>query len=536
MDYSNIVRKNIQSLTPYSTARDEAQSGLLVYLDANESPYENGVNRYPDPRQAELKREVSKIKSVPVENIFIGNGSDEAIDLLYRVFCEPSTDNVVAISPTYGMYKVAAQINSVEYREVLLEPDFSPDADKIISATDSNSKIIFLCSPNNPTGNETDNSIIEKIAVTFNGIVVVDEAYIDFSKGEGFLKKLKVFPNIVVLQTLSKAWGMAGLRIGFAFADAKITALLSSVKYPYNIGSDTQERTLKLLCSLPDERIKTIIGERERVAGELRNLSVVEMVYPSEANFLLVKFKDANEIYNRLLKNGIVVRDRSSQPLCDNCLRISIGLASENDRVLKVLKGENCPVTRYVRLNRVTNETNISLDLDIDGSFESKIETGIPFFNHMLDQLSFHSGISVRLNATSDLEVDEHHAVEDVAIILGEALNMALGSKEGIDRYGFVLPMDDSLAEVAIDLGGRAWLNWNVSFQREYIGKFPTEMFRHFFYSLAVSSKSTIYISASGENDHHKAEAVFKAFAKSLKMAVKRDRFNYKLPTTKGML
>jgi len=536
MDYSNIIRKNIQKLAPYSTARDEAQSGLSVYLDANESPYENGVNRYPDPKQRELKGTISKIKSVSPENIFIGNGSDEAIDLLFRVFCEPGTDNVVAISPTYGMYKVAAQINDVEYREVLLEEDFSLISDKILAATDTFSKLIFLCSPNNPTGNMLNSAEIERIASEFKGIVVVDEAYIDFSNEEGFLMRLKEFPNMVILQTLSKAWGMAGLRIGFAFADAAIISLLSNVKYPYNIGSDTQERAQKLLGSLPYERIKTIKSERGRLATELKTIPEVDAIYESEANFLLVKFKNPKEVYDKLVNEGIVVRDRSSQPLCGGCLRISIGLARENDKVLKVLKGESYASTRFVSLTRVTKETNISLDVDIDGSFESKNDTGIPFFDHMLDQLAFHSGISIRLNVMGDLEVDEHHTVEDVAIILGDAINKALGSKEGIGRYGFVLPMDDSLAEVAIDMGGRAWLNWNVSFDNNQIGTFPTEMFRHFFYSLAIAMKSTIYISATGENDHHKAECIFKAFARSLKMAVKKEQFNYKLPTTKGIL
>ncbi len=536
MDYNNIVRKNILSMTPYSTARDEAQSGLSVYLDANESPYENGVNRYPDPRQTELKKAISKIKSVPMENIFIGNGSDEAIDILYRVFCNPGKDNVVAISPTYGMYKVAAQVNDVEYREVLLESDFSLDPDKILGATDAKSKMIFLCSPNNPTGNVIDSSVIEKIALSFNGIVVLDEAYIDFADGKGFLNRLNEFPNLVVLQTLSKAWGMAGLRIGFAFAEERIITLFSAVKYPYNIGSDTQERALKLLKSTPGERIAIIISERRKMAEELSGLTCVEKVFKSDSNFLLVKFKDSKAIYNNLIESGIVVRDRSSQPLCDGCLRLTIGLASENEKVLQVIKGEKVQASRRVALSRTTKETDISIELDIDGSFESKIETGIEFFNHMLDQLAFHSGISLRLTAKGDLGVDEHHTVEDVAIILGEAINIALGGKEGIERYGFVLPMDDSVAQTAIDFGGRAYLNWDVTFSRESIGTFPTEMLRHFFYSLAVSSKSTIYIAAKGENDHHIAESVFKAFAKSMKMAVRKEKFNYKLPTTKGLL
>jgi imidazoleglycerol phosphate dehydratase HisB len=312
--------------------------------------------------------------------------------------------------------------------------------------------------------------------------------------------------------------------------------LLSRVKYPYNIGSDTQERALKLLKTPPSAKINSISQERERMVKELEKINGVEKVYPSSANFLLVKFKDPLKVYQKLINEGIVVRDRSSQPLCEGCLRITIGTAAENDSLLRALRGEEKIQSRYTTLNRVTKETNISLELDIDGSFESKIETGIPFFNHMLDQLAFHSGISIRLFAAGDIEVDEHHTVEDVAIILGEALFIALGSKEGIERYGFVLPMDDCVAQVAVDLGGRAWLNWDVVFERECIGTFPTEMFKHFFYSLSVSSKSTIFISASGENEHHKAEAIFKAFAKALKMAIKKEKFNYKLPSTKGML
>ncbi len=536
MDYSNIVRANIKGLTPYSTARDEASEGFSFYLDANESPFENGVNRYPDPGQRVLKREISRLKSIPVENIFIGNGSDEAIDLLYRVFCEPSEDNVISISPTYGMYKVAAQINNIEFKEILLESDFSLNSDKLLKSVNANTKMIFICSPNNPTGNLINSGEIEKVLTSFDGIVIVDEAYIDFAGENGFLKRIEEFPNLVVLQTLSKAWGMAGLRIGFAFANSQIIALLSRVKYPYNIGSDTQERALKLIKTTPADKIISITLQRERMEEELKKINGVEKVYPSSANFLLVKFKDPLKVYKKLINEGIVVRDRSSQPLCEGCLRISIGTAAENDSLLRALRGEEKIQSRYTTLNRVTKETNISLEMDIDGSFESKIETGIPFFNHMLDQLAFHSGISIRLFAAGDIEVDEHHTVEDVAIILGEALFIALGSKEGIERYGFVLPMDDCVAQVAVDLGGRAWLNWDVVFERECIGTFPTEMFKHFFYSLSISSKSTIFISASGENEHHKAEAIFKAFAKALKMAIKKEKFNYKLPSTKGML
>ena len=538
MELNNIIRDNIKSLKSYSTARDEAEAGFSVYLDANESPFENGVNRYPDPKQSELKKSISSIYGIECEKIFLGNGSDEPIDLIYRIFCEPKRDNVIAISPTYGMYKVAAQINDVEYREVLLEDDFSLNPDKILAAVDSFSKIIFICSPNNPTGNLIDENTIEKIASAFSGLVVVDEAYSDFSGGEGFIKKLAKYPNTVIFRTLSKAWGMAGLRIGLAFADESIIRLFSSVKYPYNIGSETQKIVLKFLKNSPGEKIRQTISERERVAARLSKLEGVEKVYPSSANFLLVKFKESKVVYDKLIKNGIVVRDRSSQPKCKGCLRLTIGLVKENDRLLSVLEGENPEVNsgRSVVVERRSKETSIYLKMDLDGSMDTSIETGIPFFNHMLEQLAFHSGISMRLNVAGDLEVDEHHTIEDTAIVVGEAILKAMGNKEGIARYGFLLPMDDSVAQVAIDLGGRAYLNWDVRFMKDSIGGISSEMFSHFFYSLAIASKSTIYISAKGENDHHIAESIFKAFARSLKMALRREENSYALPTTKGIL
>lgn len=538
MELNNLIRDNIKSLKSYSTARDEAEAGFSVYLDANESPFENGVNRYPDPKQSELKKSISSIYGIECEKIFLGNGSDEPIDLIYRIFCEPKRDNVIAISPTYGMYKVAAQVNDVEYREVLLEDDFSMNPDKILEAVDNNSKIIFICSPNNPTGNLIDDMAIEKVASSFSGLVVVDEAYCDFSGGEGFVKKLAEYPNIVVFRTLSKSWGMAGLRIGLAFADERIIRLFSAVKYPYNIGSETQSIVLKYLKNSPEEKIRQTVSERERVATRISKVEGVENVYPSNANFLLVKFKDSKVVYNKLIENGIVVRDRSSQPKCDGCLRLTIGLVKENNRLLSVLEGGNPDMNkgRTVVVERKTKETTIYLKMDLDGNMDTSIETGIPFFNHMLEQLAFHSGISMRLNVAGDLEIDEHHTIEDTAIVVGEAIMKALGNKEGIARYGFLLPMDDSVAQVAIDLGGRAYLNWDVIFLKDTIGGISSEMFSHFFYSLAIASKSTICISAKGENDHHIAESIFKAFARSLKMALRREANSYGLPSTKGIL
>lgn len=540
MELNKLVRKNIRELNSYSTARDEEGERISIYLDANENPFENGVNRYPDPKQRDLKKIISSIYNVPVKNIFAGNGSDEAIDLLFKVFCEPKSDNVLSISPTYGMYKVAAQINDVEFREILLEDDFSMNPEKMITATDSNTKLIFVCSPNNPTGNVIDENAIIHIANNFDGIVVIDEAYCEFSRKPGFVGKIGSHPNIVVLRTLSKAWGMAGLRIGFAIADERIVSFLSSVKYPYNIGSDTLFLAMKYLNRSPESKIDKIISERERVSAQLKNLSGVEKVFPSDANFILVKFKDSSSIYKKLAENGISVRDRSNQPKCDNCLRLTIGLPEENNKLLIVLSGKNLNQdineTGRAFIERRTKETYVSLKMEFNGNSISSIHTSIPFFNHMLEQLAFHSGVSMTLNVNGDLEVDDHHTIEDSAIVIGEAISKALGERKGISRYGFMLPMDDCIAQAAIDLGGRAFLNWDVNFARDSIGGMSTEMFQHFFYSLAIASKSTIYISAKGDNDHHKAESIFKAFARALKMAVKQDDNNSEIPTTKGLL
>jgi histidinol-phosphate aminotransferase len=538
MEIEKLIRENIRTLLPYSTARDEAEKGYDIYLDANESPFNNTVNRYPDPRQLELKKAVSGIKSIPCGRIFVGNGSDEAIDLLFRVFCEPGTDNAVAISPSYGMYGVAARINNVEFREVMLRNDFSLDPDALLAKSDERTKLIFLCSPNNPSGNLMERGAVEKIAGEFKGLLVIDEAYIDFSGTGSFLSKLEDYPNLVILQTLSKAWGLAGLRVGFAFASEKIISVMTKVKYPYNIGSDTLEKAIGYLKTPIENKVRMIVEERAKLAARLSEFPEVEKVYPSETNFILVRFRDSRKIYEKLISNGIVVRDRSSLPLCEGTLRITVGTPGENDSLLKVLEGEVLAARneRRISLSRQTSETSVILELDLDGGFASRVQTSLPFFDHMLEQLAFHSGISMILKASGDIQRDEHHTVEDCAIVLGEAIDKALGGKVGISRYGFTLPMDESLANVAIDLGGRPYLRWDVRFVSNEVGGINTDMFRHFFYSLAVSSRSTIHISARGENDHHRIEAIFKAYARSLRMALRREGSVYELPSTKGLI
>ena len=340
MNLQNLVRKNILNLKPYSSARDEFKGEASVYLDANENPYNNNVNRYPDPLQWEVKEKISQIKGIAKEKIMLGNGSDEPIDLVFRIFCEPGIDNVVAIDPTYGMYQVAADINNVEYRKVLLDNNFDFNSDNLLQQTDENSKAIFLCSPNNPTGNSLNRNEILKTIENFEGIVVVDEAYIDFSSQVSFLKNLEQYPNLIVLQTFSKAWASAGIRLGMAFASEEIICLFNKVKYPYNVNKLTQNYALNLLSNYQDikDKVAAILEERAKLEQALINLPCVEKVYPTDSNFILVKVNDADKIYNELVNEGIIVRNRSKISLCMNCLRITVGTKEENNELISSLK------------------------------------------------------------------------------------------------------------------------------------------------------------------------------------------------------
>lgn len=336
----NLVRKNIRQLAPYSTARDEYKGALGIFLDANENPNENGYNRYPDPRQTALKQAIGAIKGIDTERIFIGNGSDEAIDLCYRIFCEPRVDNVVTITPTYGMYRVSADINDVEVREVQLNEDFSLPAEQLLAACDEKTKLMFICSPNNPTGNIYPIEQMEMIIENFSGIVVVDEAYIDFASQASLTTLLDKYSNLVVLQTLSKAYGLAALRLGLAFASKGIMEYFAKVKYPYNIGLGNMQQAMQLLQRDVASEVKHIVSERERVSVEIAKMPMVQRVYPSDANFILVKVDDPLKTYNSLVEQQIIVRDRSRVKGCEGCLRVSIGTQAENDRMLAVLAGE----------------------------------------------------------------------------------------------------------------------------------------------------------------------------------------------------
>lgn len=339
-----LVRLNIWKLKPYSSARDEYNGAdASVFLDANENPYNNPNNRYPDPMQRELKSHLSRIKRVSAANIFLGNGSDEAIDLLFRAFCEPRIDNVVAIDPTYGMYQVCADVNDVEYRKVLLDEHFQFSADKLLAAADEHTKLMFLCSPNNPSGNDLCRDEIVKLLQAFDGIVVVDEAYIDFSEARSFLLDLALYPNVVVLQTFSKAWGCAAIRLGMAFASEEIIAIFNKIKYPYNVNLLTQKQALEMVLRPYEvERwVKVLKEERIWLEEAFRALPCTVEVFPSDANFFLARVTDAVDVYCYLVGKGIIVRNRHTVALCGNCLRVTVGTRPENEKLLDALRQYN---------------------------------------------------------------------------------------------------------------------------------------------------------------------------------------------------
>ena len=336
-----LVRKNIWSLAPYSSARDEySGKEAHVFLDANENPYNAPYNRYPDPLQRDVKKLLERIKGVPAENIFLGNGSDEAIDLPYRIFCEPGRDNVVSIVPTYGMYQVCADINDIECRQVLLGDNFQLHADAVLQACDEHTKIIWLCSPNNPTGNSLDRDEMMKVVEGFDGIVIVDEAYIDFAQQLSLRQELPTHPNLIILQTMSKAWGSAAIRLGMAFASKEIIAIYNKVKYPYNVNLLTQQQAMEMLKDPfeVDKTVKIILQERNRLMQAFRELPLCEQIYPTDANFFLARVSDAKRIYDYLVDKGIIVRNRSRIQLCQNCLRITIGTRTENNELLSALR------------------------------------------------------------------------------------------------------------------------------------------------------------------------------------------------------
>lgn len=337
-----LTRENIKKLEAYSSARNEFK-GLVdnvIFLDANENPFENGINRYPDPLQNKVKQKLTEIHKISQEQMLLGNGSDEVLDLIFRAFCEPNIDNIITLPPTYGMYQVLAEVNAIEVKEVLLNKNFQPDVDTILSAVNANTKLLFLCSPNNPTGNSFSEEAVLTLLDKFKGLIVIDEAYIDFSKQQSWLKRLEEFPNLIITQTLSKAYGMAGIRLGICYASKEIISILNRIKPPYNVNQLTQQKAISRLSDLKQIRhqVADILVERERLSDALKDISCVKTIYPSDANFILIKVDDATKRYNQLLEQNIVIRNRSKQHLCENCLRLTIGTPIENKKLIEAFK------------------------------------------------------------------------------------------------------------------------------------------------------------------------------------------------------
>ena len=340
MNLNNLIRKNIKAMKPYSSARDEFKDlkADMVFLDANENPFETTLNRYPDPQQTALKELISKQKELPINQVLLGNGSDEVLDLIVRAFCEPNQDSILTLPPTYGMYGVLAQLNSIENIEVSLSKDFNINVDQVLKQVKPSTKLLFICSPNNPSGNIMDVNAVTRLLKAFDGLVVIDEAYIDFTTIESWMQHLNTFPNLIVTQTLSKAYGLAGIRLGTCYASKEIIAVLNKIKPPYNINSLTQQAAIEALQNNKvSDQVSSILREREKLANALASCFFVKKIYPSDANFILIKVDDANKRYDELLRHGIVIRNRTTQLGCENCLRISLGTPAENKQLLTLL-------------------------------------------------------------------------------------------------------------------------------------------------------------------------------------------------------
>ncbi len=700
----SLLRPDIDELPRYSSSRAEFAGVAEVSLDANENPFPRagGLNRYPNGKYSGLKRTLSDLGGFPKDNLFLGSGSDECIDVLLKATTIPGQGSIIVFPPTYSMYEVQAKVLGLTCIEWKREVDFSIDVDRFISANISGN-LIVICSPNNPTGNTVPPEDIKKLAVAFpRTLIVIDEAYIEFSDKGSLLPLIAEFPNIAIIRTLSKAMGLAGLRVGYLLAAKEIIDACNKVRLPYNLSSVTEKIAQRFLKE--GERIKQQIlllkKEREILAKELTKNSLVKRVFPSDANFLLLLVEDANFCRTELLKCGIVVRDRSDDYLCADCIRITIGTPAENIQLIESLKKiavkypqrerntfsfnnkrENSDISSTVVFNervlfspdpssmeelvlnpgalkslllladdhkfrlllssdeseievgeksnsnkgmisyilsllatqgihikrvatheepvdterflmiskreraelspdgnkkfsksdeylaitthdelcvyqaeslyeallfisknapdvtisRKTKETDITCTLNLWGNGEVQVKTGIGFFDHMLCQMGFYGKLRLTIAALGDLEIDEHHTIEDVALVLGSAFDKGLGARGGIRRYGFSVPMDEAICSSIIDLSGRAELVWNVQFKRERLGDMPTEMIKHFFKSFANAAKVTLHISASGENEHHIAESIFKAFGQSLRGALRFDPLAI-IPSTKGVL
>jgi histidinol-phosphate aminotransferase len=553
-----LVRPDILALAPYQSGRvlvsKDSVGESAIWLDTNENPwppyfgvgYEADCNRYPDPQPGLLIAALAELYSADQDQVLATLGSDQGIDLLVRSFCRPGQDSILVCPPTFGMYKICARIQGAGTVELplLANQGYALDVSGILTALKTQPiKLIFIPNPTSPTGNLLDDAGLLEILAAAQGkaLVVMDEAYVEFApQNTSFIRHLQANPHLVILKTLSKAWGLAGLRCGTVIADSFVIDVLKRVIPPYPIPVPVSDLALAALGvsgrRLMQERVGVLRAERARMTAALQACPDILSVLPSATNFLFLHCRDSADLKARLLKNGLVVRD--TKTAVPNSLRITLGTPEENDRVLNALGLAPAALTksdgRFATTQRTTKETKIRVAVDLDGSAPPIISTGLGFFDHMLQQLALHGGFSLDLRCQGDLSVDAHHTVEDCALALGEALRQALGDKRGIGRYGFVLPMDESLAQVTIDLSGRPAFLFEGSFTSPMIGDVPTEMLVHFFASLADSLRMALHLSVSGKNDHHKAEACFKTTGRALRQAFARTGDT--LPSSKGVL
>ena len=543
------ARPEIVEMKSYSSARSlhKGREGL-VFLDANECPFEpyigaENLARYPDQQPVEVVNALCRLYGVSSRNLAVMRGADEAIDCLVRVFCAAGQDNVIITPPTFTMYAQSAAIQGVAVKEVLLKEGFGIDADSLKETADENTKIVFLCSPNNPTGTVIETTTTEEICAAFadRALVILDETYIEYTARESLIPLIDKYDNLIVLRTLSKAYAAAGLRCGVTIARPEIIELLLKVLPPYPLPQPVVQEVLRIfevknLKRLAEKR-RELLNIKSAIIPELEMLDEVEAVFPSEVNFFFMRVKDVEVFCEKCLDGGIVIRNQSHQPGLENCVRISIGTQEEMNRLLSVLKGdvvESQAGQRITTVTRKTSETAIAVRINLDAPTPVKILTGIGFYDHMLEQIAKHGGFSLELECDGDLQIDPHHTVEDCAIALGEALKQALDDKRGIGRFGFTVPMDETLAHVALDLSGRFFLNFKGVFPAEKVGDLPTDMVEHVFRSLAENLQANLHIAVEGENTHHMVEACFKGFGRALRQAITKE--GDVVPSTKGVL
>ena len=539
---ARLARPEILALSPCDIAG--APIPGTIRLDANENPFaslvagQSGINRYPEPQPQALRQRLADLYGVVPAALWVARGSDDAIDLLIRAFCRPGVDSVAIVEPTFSAYAQFARVQGAAVIATRLTDDFAFDPEAILAAIrDASPKLLFLCTPNNPTGGVIDASDIRRLAAALpDTLVVIDEAYGEFCEAPSFAREAT--GNLVVLRTLSKAYGLAGARIGCAIADPEIIALIAKVSPPYPLPTPSIAAALDALgperMPIHADRVKRLLTDRDAIAVQLGEVGEIERVRTG-GNFLFLEVADPADLARRLAAAAVRVRFRPNA--APGGVRITVGSETENRALLSIFG--IAPATassRRAEIIRDTKETRIALAIDLDRPDPRHIDSGIPFYDHMLDQVAAHGGFSLTLACTGDLDIDPHHSIEDIAIALGHGLKQALGDKRGIGRFGFALPMDETSAEVLIDLSGRPFAKFDGHFTTPAVGGLPTEMVQHIFRSLADSLGAAIHVRVTGDNDHHKVEACFKAFGRALRQGLAIEGRCDTLPSTKGSL